>query len=209
MCVVFSHTNQGLPAFSWRLMKSLAAATNSSSQVSMRFLVSGPGVLDLLLADLAPARLHGRVVLVGGPGMDDAARTEVLAELGILRIVVHLRLFLGVQVIEVAEELVEAVVGGQHVVQVAQVVLAELPGGVALLLEQRRDGDDLLVHADRRGRNADLRQAGAIHALPGDERGAAGGAALLAVAVGEQHAFLGDAGRCSASGSPSGHACSS
>ena len=36
------------------------------------------GVLDLLLADLAPARLFGRIVLVGRPGMDDAARTELL-----------------------------------------------------------------------------------------------------------------------------------
>ena len=45
----------------------------------------------------------------------------------------------------------------------------------------------------RRGRDADLRQAGAIDALPGDEGRAAGGAGLLAVGVGEQHAFLGDA----------------
>jgi len=42
MWVVFSHTNHGLPALFWRLMKSLAAATNSSSQVSIRFFVSGP-----------------------------------------------------------------------------------------------------------------------------------------------------------------------
>jgi hypothetical protein len=42
MCVVLIHTNQGLPAFSCRRMKSWAAATNSSSQVSMRFFVSGP-----------------------------------------------------------------------------------------------------------------------------------------------------------------------
>ena len=51
----------------------------------------------------------------------------------------------------------------------------------------------LLGHADGRGRNADLGQAGAVDALPGDEGRAAGGAGLLAVAVGEQHAFLGDA----------------
>ena len=35
-------TNHGLPALSWRFMKSFAAATNSSSHVSMRFFVSGP-----------------------------------------------------------------------------------------------------------------------------------------------------------------------
>ena len=52
MCVVFSHTNQGLPAFSCRLMKSMAAAANSSSQVSMRFLVRGPVSLIFCLPTL-------------------------------------------------------------------------------------------------------------------------------------------------------------
>ena len=42
MWVVLSHTNNGLPSASARLMKSFAAATNSSSQVCMRFVVSGP-----------------------------------------------------------------------------------------------------------------------------------------------------------------------
>ena len=154
-------------------------------------LVERAGVLDLLLADLAPARHHRRVVLVGGPGMDHAARPEVLrGSSGILsRVVLHLRLFLGVQVVEVAEELVEAVVGRQHVVHVAQVVLAELAGGVALLLEERRDRHELVGHADRRGRDADLGQAGAVDALPGDERRPPGGAGLLAVRIGEHHAF--------------------
>ena len=141
MWVVLSHTKNGLPASFWRLMKSLAAATNSSSQVSMRFVVERAGVLDLLLADLAPARLLGRIVLVGRPGMDHAARAEVLAEVREVllgRIVVHLRLFLGVEVIEVAEELVEAVVGRQHVVEIAEMVLAELSGRVALVLEAAR-----------------------------------------------------------------------
>ena len=48
----------------------------------------------------------------------------------------HLGLFLGVQVVEIAEEFVEAVVGRQHVVAVAEVVLAELPGRVTLSLQQ-------------------------------------------------------------------------
>jgi hypothetical protein len=47
-----------------------------------------------------------------------------------------LRLLLGVQVVEVAEELVEAVVGRQVLVAVAEVVLAELAGHVAVRLEQ-------------------------------------------------------------------------
>ena len=68
------------------------------------------------------------------PRVDDAARAEVLPEVGELllgRVVVVLRLLLGVEVVEVAEELVEAVRGRQELVAVAEVVLAELPGRVA------------------------------------------------------------------------------
>ena len=43
------------------------------------------------------------------PGVQHAARAVLLLELGILRVVVGLRLLLGVEVVEVAEELVEAV----------------------------------------------------------------------------------------------------
>ena len=78
--------------------------------------------------------------------MQHAARTEVLVEIGELlrvRVVGHLRLFLGVEVVEVAEELIEAVHRGQVLVEVAQVVLAELTGGVALVLQQFGDGRDL------------------------------------------------------------------
>ena len=44
-----------------------------------------PGVFDLLFADAAPARVDCRVVLVGRPTMQHAARTEHLLELRILR----------------------------------------------------------------------------------------------------------------------------
>ena len=50
------------------------------------------------------------------------------------------RLVLGIQVIEVAEELVEAVHGRQEFVAVAEMVLAELPGCIALRLQQLSDG---------------------------------------------------------------------
>ena len=128
-----------------------------------------------------------------GKAVDDAARAELLLELRVLRIVGMLRLFFRVQVVEVAEELVEPVCGRQHLVAVAEVVLAELAGHVALRLEQRGDGRVFLLHALGRARQADLGEAGADGRLPGDERRAAGGAALLAVPVGEQRAFLGDA----------------
>ena len=72
------------------------------------------------------------VVGVGGDAVEDAARAELLLERRVLRVVLVLRLLLGVEVVEVAEELVEAVHGGQELVAVAEVVLAELAGGVAL-----------------------------------------------------------------------------
>ena len=114
-------------------------------------------------------------------------------ELGVLRIVGVLRLVLGVEVIEVAEELVEAVHGRQELVAVAEMVLAELSGRVAERLEQLGERRVLVRQAFLRSRQADLQEAGAHRALAGDERGAAGGAGLLAVIVGEDRAFVGDA----------------
>ncbi len=48
-----------------------------------------------------------------------------------------------IEVIEIAEELVEAVDGRQELVEIAQMVLAELAGGVALRFERSGDGDSL------------------------------------------------------------------
>ncbi len=65
--------------------------------------------------------------------MDHVAGADGVQQ--ILRIVGVRRVFHRVQVIQVAEELVEAVDGGQKLVAVAEVVLAELAGGVAQRLE--------------------------------------------------------------------------
>ena len=151
------------------------------------------GVLDRLLADLAEHRIDGRVVLVGRLALHHAARAELLPEIRVLRIVGVFRLFLGVEVIEIAEELVEAVHRRQVLVAVAEVVLAELAGGVAEVLQELRDRRVLGLEAERGAGHADLGEAGADRRLAGDEGGAAGGAALLAVEVGEHRAFLGDA----------------
>ena len=152
-------------------------------------------VLDPLPADAAEARVLRRVVLLRGPRVDDAARAEAIVEAGKLvrrRPVRQLGLLLRVEVVEVAEELVEAVDGRQVLVQVAEVVLAELAGGIAVGLEQLGDRHVLGLQADVRTRHPDLAQAGAEHALARDERGAPGGAALLAVGVGEAHPLVGD-----------------
>src|SRR5208283_2250612 len=72
-------------------------------------------------------------------------------------------------------------------------VLAELAGGVAERLEELGDRRILGAEADVGARHADLGQAGADRVLAGDEGGAPGGAALLAVVVGEGDAV--DVGR--------------
>ena len=161
MWVKFTQTKNGLPALACRLMKSTARSAMSSSIVSIRFLVSGPVSLNDLLADLAEARVDGRVVLVRGLAVQHAARAVLRAERRVLRIVRQFRLFLGVQVVEVAVELVEAVDRRQELVAVAEVVLAELAGGIAQRLEQLGDGRVFLLQAERGARQADLGQAGA------------------------------------------------
>ena len=154
-----------------------------------------PGVLDALLADWAVAVVDLAAVLVGGPGVDDAARQQRLAQQrrfllgGIVRV---LGFLLGVEVVQVAEELVEPVRGRQVLVQVAEVVLAELAGRVPQWLEQLGDGRILLLQADVHAGHPDLAHAGAVHALPGDERRPARRAALLAVGIGEKHSLVGD-----------------
>ena len=82
--------------------------------------------------------------------MQHATRAVLLLEVGkVLRIgiVRQLRLFLRVQVIEVAEELVEAVHRRQVLVAVAEMVLPELSGGVAERLQQFRNVRILRPHA--------------------------------------------------------------
>jgi hypothetical protein len=96
-------------------------------------------------------------------------------------------------VVEVAEEFVEAVVGRHMLVEVAQMVLAVLPGHVAVGLEQLGDGDVFGGKAFLGAGQADLQQAGAETALPGDEGGPTRRAGLFAISVGEEHALLGDA----------------
>ena len=68
--------------------------------------------------------------------------------------------------VEVAEELVEAVHRRQELVAVAEMVLAELAGGVALRLEQLGEGRVLLGQSILGARQADLEEAGAERDWP-------------------------------------------
>src|SRR5207237_7894544 len=120
-----------------------------------------------------------------GPRMDQAAGAELLPERGILRIVHVFWLLLRGQVVEIAEELVEAVVRRQVLVQVAEMVFAELTAGITERLQQLGEGRVELGQPFLRARQTDLGEASADRRLAGDARGTAGGAAVLALPVGE------------------------
>src|SRR5262249_20595777 len=120
----------------------------------------GAGILDSLLADLAEARIDFWIVAIARLGLEYAAWAEPCLECRILRIVFMLGLFLGIEVIEIAEELVEAVHRRQKLVAVSEMVLAELSGRIAERLERLGDGDVLGTQAQGRARQTDLGQPG-------------------------------------------------
>ena len=104
-------------------------------------------IFDFLFSDLAPARLHGGIVHVRRPTMDHVARTH--GGLECRRVVGMAGVLHRVQVIEVAVEFIEAMQRGQELVQVAQMVLAELAGGVAHRLEHGGGRRRFVGHAER------------------------------------------------------------
>jgi hypothetical protein len=109
--------------------------------------VERSGVFDTLFADDPEPRILGGVLFFGSEGVDDPARAESLEEGRIIRIVLVFRLLVGVEMVEVAKELIEAVGGRQVLIAVAEVVLAELPGGVTKRLEQLGDDRVLFLQA--------------------------------------------------------------
>ncbi len=192
---MLNQTKNGVPAAACRSMKSSPCSSDLVVDRLHPLLRQRAGVLDLLPADPAEAPVLGRVVLIRRPRVDDAARAETLAEtreVVVRRPVRLLRLLFRIQVVQVAEELVEAVHGRQVLVHVAEVVLAELPRRVAERLQELGDRHVLGLEADGHAGNADLAQPGPVDALAGDERRAAGSAALLAVGVREAHPLVGD-----------------
>src|SRR5262252_1899865 len=96
MWVKFTHRNTGLLAAFWRLRKSTERSANSSSQVSIRFLVSGPASLMVCLPILPKRGSHRRVVFVARFTVQHVARSELREEirevLGI-RVIRQFRLF--------------------------------------------------------------------------------------------------------------------
>ena len=139
--MVLNQTKNGLLAFLARSMKSVVAARTSVVDGLHALLGQRAGILDLAVRR----------------ALDDTARPELLSELGILRVVLVLRFLFGIEVVEVAEELVEAVRCRQELVAVAEVVLAELAGHVALRFQQLRDGRVFLLQSLGRAGQTDLR----------------------------------------------------
>ena len=82
--------------------------------------------------------------------------------------------------------------GGQELVEIAKVVLAELAGGVAHRFECSGNRHGLGGYADGRAGLADRGHAGADRQLTGDEVGATRRATRFGVVVGEQHALGGE-----------------
>src|SRR5271155_3007950 len=68
-------------------------------------------VFDFLFAHPAPSRLHRGIILIAREAMQDSARPELCLKPGTLRIVGVLRILFAIKVIQVPEELVEAMDG--------------------------------------------------------------------------------------------------
>src|SRR5262249_47059304 len=139
------------------------------------------GVLDFLCA----VRI--------GPAVEYATRSKLFLKLRILRIVGVFWLLLRIQVIEIAEELIEAVHRREEFIPVAEVVLAELPAHVAERLQHIGDRRVFRLQSEVGAGKTDFGKAGTNRRLTCNECRAPRGAALLTVPVSEVRTFLGDA----------------
>ncbi len=166
---------------------------NSSSTVSMRWRVSGP----LSVQRCLPTRPKRGSSVASSVAVATHLRTprgpNFALNAGSLRIVLLFGVLFGVEVVQVAEEFVEAVHRRQVLVAIAEVILAELSGGVALSLQHlgKRGRDGLQAQLAAGG--TDGGQAAAYRVLAGDERRAARRARWLRIVVAEHHAFTTDA----------------
>ena len=127
-----------------------------------------------------------------GKAVDDAAWGKFLFKVGFFRVVGVFRFFFCIEVVEVSEKLIEAVCGGKHFIAIAEVVFAELAGLVATGAEESGKSGIFFFEAFGGTWKADFGESRANWGLSGDESGTTGGAALLAVPVGEESALAGE-----------------
>ena len=173
----------------------MTLAEISSSTVFDRSSVSGPSSLQVWFFTVPSEDLHARigrggvrqVVVLGStaPGTSATPGIGVFLHGGATRLLGRALVDVGeahllhrVQVVEVAPVLLEAVRRRQRLGVVTQVVLAELAGGVAEIVqelgERRRAGSQL----GRAARQLRRDHAGAQRIHAGEEGVASGGAAL-------------------------------
>ena len=141
--------------------------------------------------------------------MENASRSELFLECRVLWVVRVFGFFLGIEMVEVAKELVEAVHRREKFVLVSQMILAELTRGVPERLQEFRNGWIFRTNTDVGTWHPHLGQTGADWVLAGNKRGPAGGTALLTVIVSEGPYLHCRSDRCSACGTPSGRDCCS
>src|ERR1700722_17376440 len=149
-------------------------------------------VLNDLLAYPSPTRISRRVIHTGRRGGDNIARTEALPEVGHFRIVVLVRLFHGIEVVEDSVELVEPVYGRQIFVAVAQMIFANLRGRVTFGLKQFRNRRIPILDALFRAWQTYHQETSSKRNLPQDECGSSSRAGLLRVVIGEERAVAGN-----------------
>ena len=100
---------------------------------------------------------------------EHASGPKCRQELRVLGIVGQFRFFFGVQVIKIAKEFVESVRSRQVLIAIAEMVLAELTGGIAERFEQFGYGRVFRLKSDRGAGHADFGQAGTERVLAADE----------------------------------------
>ena len=109
------------------------------------------------LARQGPCILYASVCV----GANHAARAKHFTEGGILGVIHILGLLLGVEVVEVAEKLIEAMIGRQVLILVPQVILAKLAGGITVGLQDFSDRDVPVLNTQLGTGHAHFAQAGA------------------------------------------------
>ena len=145
---------------------------------------------DRLFPNFAEAWVFGGVVLVDGLAIEYSARTPLGFEGGVCRVIGEFRLFFGIEVIEVAEEFVEAVRCRERLVAVAYVILAELGCGITEAAKQAANGRVKLTHPHGCTWESHFGETRPNAVLAGKECGAASRAGSLAIVVQELHSFF-------------------
>src|SRR5205823_8854427 len=123
-------------------------------------------------ANASVARIRSGIIFIRRPAVQYTARGKVFIKLRKILLrgpVGELGLFFGIEVIEVAERLIESVKSWQVLIAVTEMVLAKLPGRVTQRLQQFGNGWVLRLKTDCRSGHSNLGKTGTESALPRDE----------------------------------------